>query len=195
MTLSRLYLTSLTSLWARRLRAEPRLRPDSRIAKGTRHVKAVTRRWNLTHSEINTHQVIFHFLWFCVFSLKEEKKVLHDTISVQRKVQSWVCIAKVTSFFFFARFYCCCVCPSFVLSQLLKNQYYNTCFLKIKLYIFKWNVDVFLNVKAANKKILTVNPRLKALKCCWLCSVWKRRPVFKPLFSAKYKWKTRQTWR
>lgn len=107
-------------------------------------------------------------LSFFIF-LSKRKKVLDITISVavQRKCSLESGLQKVT-FFFFARSYCCCVCLSFcIVSVLKKKQYYQTCFLKIKLYIFKWNVDVFLFVffkcqGCQKKQLLTVSPRLKA---------------------------------
>lgn len=64
-----------------------------------------------------------HLSFLMVFFFSQrEKKVLDNTISfsVQKKVQSWIGIAKVT--FFFARIYCCCLCLSFVLSQCWKNN-------------------------------------------------------------------------
>lgn len=87
----------------------------------------------------------------CFFFSLKEKRVLDNTISNTRcAVLNLDCKSDLLFF----------VCLSFVLSQCWKKQYYQTCFLKIKLYIFKWIVDVIFNVKAAK---FTQNQRLKAL--------------------------------
>lgn len=89
--------------------------------------------YGVGHTRVNTkpHKKTRHQVSFHCFSLREEKKVLDNTISFSvRNVQSWVWIAKETSFFFCEGWLMLCT-SVFCTILVLKNQYYQTCFLKM----------------------------------------------------------------
>lgn len=122
-------------------------------------------------TQVNTHlttqqiSIRSSFISRDVFSLKEKSGAsCYHLLPCTKKVQSGIGIAKFTSFFF-PRIYCSLCMSVFCIVSVLKKQHLETCFLKMKLYIFKWNVDVFLWMPRLPIRTHTVNPKSKAFMC------------------------------